>query len=799
MASNRRIKGITIEIGGDTTKLDKALESTNKELNTTQKNLKDVERLLKIDPKNTELLAQKQRLLAQSVETTAKRLDTLRQAAANADEALKRGTDYKTVYEPLKQQLDTVSATMRGLEANAESMRQKLESGEISTEQYDVFTRKLESTRGEAEKLEKAIEDVNKEFAGAKIDQSQYDALQREIIDTENALKDLQDQADKSESSLQKLSDVAGRVSTGAGKIRDAFMPVTTAIAGVGTAALATVPATEDFRRDMSRLETNAQQAGVGIDATTAAFDKLRVMSGETDSSVEAVSNLLQAGFTESNLQMAVEGLANAATAFPDTVRIESLADSLQETLATGTATGQFAEVLDRLGIGAEAFSAGLAQCTTEADKQYYALDALVNGPLQGTYDAWAKANPELVASSEASMELQNSMARLAEELTPIVTMLANIASDFISWFSGLDDWAKAAITTFGLLLAAIGPVSGAISNISGMLSGLSSKDFSGVVTAAQNMGTAVGGVLSNIGTTASKVGGTIQSALGGALSFVASNPAVLVAAAIAGIIAGIVLLWNNCEAFRDAVTKIWEAIKDVFASFDEWLSGVFATDWTESFGALGEVFNAFFDSVENIWNGIKGIFTGIIDFITGVFSGDWQQAWEGIVGIFRGIFETIGAIVTTPINAVIGVINGLLDGVASAINAVVDLLNNISIDIPEWVPLIGGKSLGFNLSHVSAPQIPTLATGALVPPNNPFLAVLGDNKRETEIVAPYSTIKQAASEAIAERGGGSGMAVADIYLDGAKVGRGIFPYLENERVRVGARLVGGAGNGGIR
>lgn len=67
-------------------------------------------------------------------------------------------------------------------------------------------------------------------------------------------------------------------------------------------------------------------------------------MSGETDSSVEAVSNLLQAGFTESNLQKAVEGLANAATTFPDTIKIESLADSLQETIATGEATGQFAE-----------------------------------------------------------------------------------------------------------------------------------------------------------------------------------------------------------------------------------------------------------------------------------------------------------------------------------------------------------------------------------------------------------------------------------------------------------------------
>ena len=796
MASNRRIKGITIEIGGDTTKLDQALERTNKELNTTQSNLRDVERLLKIDPKNTELLAQKQKYLAEAVETATKRVETLKQAISQADEAIKRDADYKAAYEPLKEQLDKVNATITGLKNNADSMKQQFEAGKISTEQYDAFNQKLEESRQKSDELKAAIKALDEQFSGARFDQSQLEAMERELIDNTEELKNLTREAKNSETGLDRLADAAGRVSQKAGKIRDAFMPVTAALTGVSTAALATVPATEDFRRDMSRLETNAQQAGVSIDAATEAFDKLRVVSGETDSSVEAVSNLLQAGFTESNLQMAVEGLANAATAFPDTVRIESLADSLQESLATGEATGQYAEVLDRMGIGAENFAAGLSQCTDDADKQYYALSLLVNGPLQGYYDAWAEANPELVASTEATNDLQDAMANLAEVLTPIVTTLANMATDFINWFADLDPLGQTAITTFGIVLAAIGPISGAISNVSNLLGGLAGKDLSGVATAAQNMGTAVGGVFSGLGQTISTAMGGVKTAISGAFSFIKSNCIVI---CITLIITDIVLLWNNCEAFRDAVTKIWEAIKDVFASFDEWLSGVFETDWTESFGALGEVFNAFFDSVENIWNGIKGIFTGIIDFITGVFSGDWQQAWKGIVGVFSSIFETIGAIVTTPINAVIGVINGLLDGVASAINAVIDLLNNISIDIPEWVPLIGGKSLGFNLSPVSAPQIPTLATGALVPPNNPFLAVLGDNKRETEIVAPYSTIKQAASEAIAERGGGSGMAVADIYLDGAKVGRGIFPYLENERVRVGARLVGGAGNGGIR
>lgn len=99
-------------------------------------------------------------------------------------------------------------------------------------------------------------------------------------------------------------------------------------------------------------------------------MQKLNTVSGETDSSIEAVSNLLAAGVPENRLQEAVEGLANAAITFPDTVKIESLADSLQETLATGEATGQFAEVLDRIGYGAENFTNNLAMCTTEAEKR---------------------------------------------------------------------------------------------------------------------------------------------------------------------------------------------------------------------------------------------------------------------------------------------------------------------------------------------------------------------------------------------------------------------------------------------
>ena len=627
-----RIKGITIEIGGDTTKLDKALAGTNKEISQTQKALKDVERLLKMDPGNTELLEQRQRLLAQSVEATAEKLETLRQAAESADKALTRGNAYKEAYEPLKNELDDVNASMRALEANADSMKQKLDAGDISTSQYDAFTKKLDTTRKRANELEKAIEDVNKEFAGAKIDQSQYDALQRELIETEEKLKDLEDAAEESSVSLGKLEAATGKVSSTAGKISDAMRPVTTAIVGLGAAALATVPATEELRGDLSILENNARTAGVSMDATTAAFQKLNTVSGEVDSSIEAVSNLLQAGFTESNLQIAVEGLANAAITFPDTLKIESLADSLQETLATGEATGQFGELLDRLGIGAENFSDNLAMCATEADKQAYALNVLAEGPLKSAYQGWVENNQEMVANRDASLELQMAMAELAEQILPLVTTISELATDFLEWFNNLDSGSQKAVVAIAAVAAAISPLAGLISKVSEVL-----PVFTDLFSKLGAQGT-------------------------------------IVAIAIGAIVAVIAML---------------------------------ADAWDQMSGAEKIV-------------AILGLVTAAA-LTAAVAIGAFQSAL------------TLGI-------AAAGIVAGIA-AVLLAINSAKQRADEMSRQAQQS----------------SSYSVPGFAEGGVVPPNNPFLAVLGDNTREPEVVSPYSTIKQATSDAIAERGGGGG------------------------------------------
>lgn len=592
MARNR-IRGITVEIGGDTTKLDKALAGTNKQLSATQQALRDVERLLKLDPGNTELLAQKQRLLAQAAETTAKKLDTLKEAAQSANQALKEG----------------------------------------------------------------------------KLDQGQYDALQRELAETEREMKSLEEQTKDSTSKLEKFGDAANQVSTKAGKIQDAMAPVTAGIAALGAAAIATVPATEEFRADLSMLDNNARQAGVGIDAARQAFQAFNTVSGETDSSIEAVSNLLQAGFTESNLQRAVEGLANAAITFPDTLKIESLADSLQETLATGSATGQFAELLDRVGYGAENFSQNLAFCNTELDKQKLALSVLVDGPLKGAYDGWQKNNQGLVENREASLELQTAIAQLADSIQPLITDLMEFATEFLDWFNSLDDGTKRAIIGVLGVTAAISPLSGLVADVSR--------------------------VLPNMVDLFSKLGAK-------------------------GLIVTLAL-----------GTLIGLAVQ-----------------------------------VANVWDNMSGL-EKVVVLLAAVGAAALTAAVA--VGSFSTA-ATLGA-------AAIGIVAGITS-IMFAIDSATRRANQATQDLKR--------------ATASGMDIPGFANGGVVPPNQPFLAVLGDNKREPEVVSPYSTIKQAASDALAERGGSGGYGRGDVYLDSTKVGRVLYSSLESERTRLGVQLIGG-------
>ena len=686
-----RVKGITIEIGGDTTALSKALSGVNKEISTTQKQLRDVERLLKLDPGNVTLLEQKQRLLADSVEQTKQKLDSLKNAE--------------------------------------KQVQQQFAQGKVSQAQYDALQREIVATEAELRKAEKAAAETADSVQ--KIDEKPVEELADAAQDAEKAL----DQAGG------KAQGLASKISTTAGKVSDTFRPATTAAVGLAGALYATVPATEELRSDLSKLDANAQDNAVSIDAAREAWRAFAIQSGETDSAVEATSNLLQAGFTESNLQKAVEGLAGAAQRFPDTLKIESLADSLQETLATGEATGAFGELLDRLGIGAENFSAQLAQCTTDAEKQNLALETLSNAGLNDTYNAWAKNNEEMLANQDANLRFQEAMASLAEVVLPLVTTITEKLAALMQWFANLDPAVQTAIGVIVGLIAVISPIAGIISGISTALSFLAANPVVLVIAAivaliavlvlivtkgeeikawlagfnewlqgvfatdwTEIFGPVLGGVLNGFFSLLKGIWDGVYQILGGVIDFIQGIFTGNWEQAWSGVQQIVSGVWDTITGL---ITGACDLIESILSGLDSWLQGVFKTDWTEIFGpGLGDIINAFMKNIENTWNTIKKIFQGVIDFVQGVFTGNWEQAWQGVVNIFGGLFDNLVNMVKSPLNGIIGLLNGAI----SAINGLISGLNSISFTMPSW---LGGGHFGINIPYI--PKIPCLAKGGIL------------------------------------------------------------------------------------
>lgn len=159
--------------------------------------------------------------------------------------------------------------------------------------------------------------------------------------------------------------------------------------------------------------------------------------------------------------------------------------------------------------------------------------------------------------------------------------------------------------------------------------------------------------------------------------------------------------------------------------------------------GDFAGAFESVKQAMINWVNAIKGAFSAGFEAIKTLLS----NLKTRFVSIFNGIRDAV----KTPINAVIGFINGLVGGVTSGLNSIVKAMNKLSFDVPDWVPGMGGKKFGFDLKEITAPKIPLLAEGAVIEPRKPFAAVLGDQTNGTNVEAPLDTIKQAVSEVIAE------------------------------------------------
>nr|DAZ79365.1 MAG TPA: minor tail protein [Caudoviricetes sp.] len=339
--------------------------------------------------------------------------------------------------------------------------------------------------------------------------------------------------------------------------------------------------------------------------------------------------------------------------------------------------------------------------------------------------------------ASNISTGLINLVSSLAELIKGIDWMQlgANLYEGIKSIVLSID-WSGLIGSIGELIFNAVGALSttlltlvaGLVTDIMGVLWGIAGyiSDMlkSTIAVVMEFVGNIIGLVITNLTSLATNITGWLGNTLGsitGWFSTLVSN-----ITSWLGNILGSITGW-----FTSLITNIASWLGNILGSLTAWFTSLPSKigGWLSG---VGSTISGWFTG---IWTNFTSFLGNIITYITGTFSNAWSKAWDGIKSVFSSIFDTIGGVFKSVINTVI-----------DAINTVINAINKISWDVPDWVPGIGGSTFGFSI-----PTVPKLARGAVIPPNQEFLAILGDQKRGVNIETPLDTMLQAFRGALAE------------------------------------------------
>ena len=749
MAGNR-IKGITLEFNGDTTNLQKAIGSIDKELRNVQSQLKDVDKLLKLDPKNTELLEQKQRLLGDAIAKTTEKMETLKKASEEAEKALKEGTISQEQYDGLQREIVETDQKLKELKQSAEDTEKAMSKLPEVADKLDEISQKTEKA---GKSLTKNVTAPIVAVGGAA-----YAAFN----EVDNGLDEIAKRTGATGDKLAGLEDVAKNVFS--------EMPVDIADVGVAVAEIntrfgATGQDLENLTKDFLKF---SNITGADVESSVASVDKIMTKFGVDSSQTMSVLGLLtrasqQSGISIDTLESSLEGSGAQLKemGFDLTESVNLLAQMESSGVDTSTAMSAFSKVVanaTKEGKNSETAMReqidAIKNATTETEALQLATDlfgkkgapemtqAIREGrlsvdDLSGSLGDYRGVVDETFAvtqdsSDEAKVAFNNLKLAGAElgqsigtVLSPIIQKLSELFKGLSNWFSSLSPQQQDMIVKIALIAATIGPLLIVLAKL-----------IAAVQTILTIMPAVKGAILA------------VNAAM-------AANPIAMVILAIAGLVTAFKLLWDNCEEFREFWGDMWSALQEGASIVIEGIGTAFTQ--------LGEGFQTVGDGVMLLFGTIGDAFSALGDLFGTICSttGEAFSAWgEGIKTVFSTIWDFIKGI----INTILSGINGMIAGIESALNWVIGGMNKLHWEIPSWVPGIGGKGFGFNIPEVNFGRIPYLAQGAVIPPNNPFLAVLGDQKTGTNIETPLSTIKQALIEAMASNTS-AGQVVIPVYI----------------------------------
>lgn len=706
-----RIKGITVEIGGDTTGLDKALKSVNTSIKSTQSALKDVNRLLKLDPSNTELLAQKQKLLKDAIGATKEKLDALKVAQEQAKQQLENGELGQDKYDALQREI---------IEAEEELRRLQQEAATISTtlSKIDVAGQKMESVGNSIAGAGKKMMGVTTVIGGVGIAavktaadfdsaMSQVAAVSGATGDDFDALRDkAREMGAKTKFSATEAAEAMNYMAMAGWKTGDML----DGIEGVMNLAAASgedLATTSDIVTDaLTAFGLTAKDSGHFADILAAASSNANTnvsMMGETfkycapiagalgfsaEDTAEAIGLMANAGIKSSQAGTALRTIMNNLAG---DVKISGKAIG-DVTIATTNADGSMRDLSDILADCRTAFS-GL----TESEKAQAAESlvgknamsgflALMNAG-EGDIEKLSSAIENCDGSAEKmAMTMQDNLAgqltilksqlqelaiSFCDILMPAIRSIVSKLQGFVDKLNGMDEGTKRTIVTIALLVASIGPLLIIIGTTISKI-GVAMQGFVKLSNGVSKLKVAIQG--------GTGVLGKLGAALGGV-----SAPVLAVVAVIAVLVAAFVHLWRTNEGFRDAIIGTWNRIKDTISGFCQGIVDrlnalgfqftdivdVLKTVWDGFCQILAPVFEGVFNHIANILSTATGVITGILDVFIGIFTGNWSQTWTGVKEIFSSIWNGISSFFANILNVIKGVADVVLGWFGTSWNEV--------------------------------------------------------------------------------------------------------------------------------
>ena len=353
----------------------------------------------------------------------------------------------KAEFDKSSEGLDNWRKSSEGVEAKLKQLRSTLQAQNAVLDNYREQLAKTEEQFGansvQAEQLREKIEKQKSTISKTKKEINNFEASLKELAEAESLAEKEGISVDEALQKIKKSADDVGDAVEDASEGFSTFKAtlaglVVEGIKGFVSGVASAIAETEEFRGELAMLEATANTTGTGFDKASEKLKEIATITKDTGAGVEAVNNLMSAGFGGENLDALTEQLLGASIKWKDTLKMEGLADGLQESLAVNEATGAFGELLERSGVSLDTFNAGLAECTTEAQKQNYVLQELSKLGLTDVLNEYKESNKYMLMNSEASYSMQESMVAMAEKVEPVIASVKSGVADLFATMLGM-------------------------------------------------------------------------------------------------------------------------------------------------------------------------------------------------------------------------------------------------------------------------------------------------------------------------------------------------------------------------